>query len=74
VNGNIAWLRERELDDPGRLRTDEDRPAPGCDFCDNCGADVGFGAVSLAGLGLFCGSTCATLASMKHALTMARRR
>lgn len=73
MSGNIAWLSEAYDDDPGRLRSDEDRHVPRYEFCDACGRDVGLRAVSLAGLGIFCSADCATKASLKHALAMARR-
>ena len=43
----------------------ESNPEPEHLFCDNCGRDV-YSAVVLAGVGVFCGHSCATLASLMH--------
>lgn len=42
-------------------------------FCDLCGRDILHGAVSLAGLGVFCNRDCATAASLAHAASMEPR-
>ena len=62
---------EPDACDPGRLRDEQERDAP--PLCDECGNTIGVGAVSLAGVGLFCGRRCANVASLKHGAQMRRR-
>lgn len=70
---DLAWLSERDLDDPGRLRFGDDNRASDPVTCDECGQQVIY-LVSLACLGQFCSRHCANLASEKHALVMEKRR
>jgi hypothetical protein len=72
VSREIAWLSERESDDPGRLRSDED-DTYAVARCDHCGLPLLGGAKSLAGVGIACSDKCLNAICLLHEQFMDRR-
>ena len=71
LRGLDDWLtREPDSLDPGRSRDEQPDERVTCDWCD---VPILSGAISLQGVGVFCGRYCATLGSERHALQMQRR-
>lgn len=67
---SAMYGHEMDYDDPGRLRSEEDREEwqPTCDRCGK--PEV---LVTLQGVGMFCSRTCATAASEDHAAVLLAR-
>lgn len=71
--------RERDSDDPGRLRSDEDHepePRPGCDICGmplHWTMRHGLGPVRIVSVGEFCSDACANQGCLKHEAAMSKR-
>ena len=70
----IAWLSETDSDDPGRLRSSEDRePAPYGACCDFFGGEVRY-PITLAGVGLTCSRICMNRLEAQYAEALQGRR
>jgi hypothetical protein len=67
---SIHYGTEPESRDPGRLRSEEDRPDDAVTCCDNCGAPLIHGAKSIAGVGVGCSSKCLNALCLKHEALM----
>jgi hypothetical protein len=71
VSREIAWLSERDDDDPGRIRTSEDYAQPEIAVCDACGkTEI---RQTLAGVGRACSDYCMNRLCLQHEAAMARR-
>ena len=60
--------RERESEDPGRLRESQDRDVS--PTCDECGQTIGMGAKTLQGVGIACSDACLNRLCLKHEAAM----
>lgn len=70
----IAWLSERDSDDPGRLRSAEDRGDH--EFhavCDKCGRDARY-PLTLQGVGIACSKACMDVLEAQYAEAVQGRR
>lgn len=71
LRGLDHWLTtEPDFLDPGHGRDGAEEAQPTCDWCD---VPIYRGAVSLAGVGLFCCRHHANLGSAQHALRMQKQ-